>query len=192
MRKYFSILLSRVIVRAPRRRRRRRVSVRVSACRWIRKRSFTVFIDLPWDPPQGWKQDWYRIVPPHTTPYPLPPISPKFALESISGYHDSNNFYGERKHELVKISVFRLARKFERRKTVYKFRKYQIPGIADLEVGGFFLMFYSFGGPLKQYSMGYGLVGCGDWNLEILVSPVNCTTCHKMVMPKESRHSPQT
>jgi hypothetical protein len=104
----------------------------------------------------------YHPTPP-PTPYPLPPISPKFSLESISGYHDYN-FYGERKHELVKISVFRLARKFERRKTVYKFRKYQIPGIADLEVGGFFLMFYSFGGPLKQYSMGYGFGRV--WRLE--------------------------
>lgn len=80
--------------------------------------------------------------------------------------------------------MFRLARKFERRKTVYKFRKYQIPGIADLEVGGFFLMFYSFGGPLKQYSMGYGFGRVWRLEFEILVSPVNCTTCHKMVMPR--------
>ena len=140
-----------------------------------------------------------RLVQDCTTPHhPLPPTPyPQFPQfpPPLSLFRDTTTliiFTANRKHELVKISVFRLARKFERRKTVYKFRKYQIPGIADLEVGGFFLMFYSFGGPLKQYSMGYGLVGCGDWNLEILVSPVNCTTCHKMVMPKESRHSPQT
>ena len=45
-------------------------------------------------------------------------------------------------------------------------------------------MFYSFGGPLKQYSMGYGFGRVWRLEFEILVSPVNCTTCHKMVMPR--------
>ncbi len=114
-----------------------------------------------------------RLVQDCTTPhhpYPLPPISPNFPHfpPPLSLFRDTTTliiFTANRKHELVKISVFRLgARKFERRKTVYKFRKYQIPGIADLEVGGFFLMFYSFGGPLKQYSMGYGFGRV--WRLE--------------------------